>query len=194
MNYTCFKNDSLEPTTGMDMPWSWESCAALDAGDSSTKSFLGGLTLQWKLNTGIRMTHVYSGNAVIITLHESHLSSVSEAGFEGLQGGELKGVPVSVSLELSRWLLSREIRFELPPFELRFKSAMLCSKENIERKNINAENFHADEQRSKAHPLLLLHKFWGKVEIELLLLYMCCFNLHPILQHVDVVCLSVHCK
>lgn len=35
-------------------------------------------------------------------LHESHLSSVSEAGFDGLQGGELKGVPVSVSLELSR--------------------------------------------------------------------------------------------
>lgn len=60
-------------------------------------------------------------------LHESHLSSVSEGGFDGLQGGELKGVPVSVSLELSRWLLSREIRLELPPFELRFKSAMLCS-------------------------------------------------------------------
>lgn len=64
------------------------------------------------------------------TLDDSHLSSVSEAGFESLQGGELKGVPVSVSLELSRWLLSREIRFELPPLELRFKSAMLCSKKN----------------------------------------------------------------
>lgn len=54
---------------------------------------------------------------------------MSEAGFESLQGGELKGVPVSVSLELSRWLLSREIRFELPPLELRFRSARLCSKE-----------------------------------------------------------------
>lgn len=62
-------------------------------------------------------------------LQESHLSSVSEAGLDCLQGGELKGVPVSVSLELSRWLLSREIRFELPPLELRFKSAMLCSKD-----------------------------------------------------------------
>lgn len=50
------KNDSLEPTTGMDMPWSGASGAALDAGESSTKSFLGGLTLQEKVNTGIRMT------------------------------------------------------------------------------------------------------------------------------------------
>lgn len=55
-----------------------------------------------------------------------HPSSVSDTGLEGLLVGELKGVPESVSLELSRWLLSREIRFELPPFELRFNSAMLC--------------------------------------------------------------------
>lgn len=45
-----------------------------------------------------------------------------------------------------------------------------------------------------SHPLLLLHQFRRKVLMELFLLYMCCFNLHPILQHVDVVCLSVHCR
>lgn len=56
-------------------------------------------------------------------------SSVSDAGLEGLLVGELKGVPESVSLELSRGLLSREIRLELPPLELRFISAMLCGKE-----------------------------------------------------------------
>lgn len=43
-----YQLDSLEPTTGMDMPWSWTSGAALDAGESSAKSFLGGLTLQLK--------------------------------------------------------------------------------------------------------------------------------------------------
>lgn len=61
----------------------------------------------------------------------SYLSSVSEAGLEGLLVGvgELKGVPESVSLELSRWLLSREIRLELPPLELRFSSAMLCRRD-----------------------------------------------------------------
>lgn len=30
--------------------------------------------------------------------------------------------------------------------------------------------------------------------MELFLLHVRCFNLHPILQHVDVVCLSVHCR
>ncbi len=60
----------------------------------------------------------------------SYLSSVSDVGFNGLLVGELKGVPESVSLELSRWLLSREIRLELPPLELRFNSAMLCAKED----------------------------------------------------------------
>lgn len=54
-----------------------------------------------------------------------YLSSVSDAGFKGLLVGELKGVPESVSLELSRWLLSREIRLEFPPLELRLSSAML---------------------------------------------------------------------
>lgn len=53
---------------------------------------------------------------------------MSDTGLEGLQVGELKGVPESVSLELSRWLLSREIRLELPPLELRFNSAVLCAK------------------------------------------------------------------
>lgn len=43
------------------------------------------------------------------------------------------------------------------------------------------------------HPLLPLHQFRRKVLMELLLLHMCCFDLHPVLQHVDVVCLSVHC-
>lgn len=38
--------DSLEPMTGMDMPWSVEAGAALGAGEPSTKSCLGGLTLQ----------------------------------------------------------------------------------------------------------------------------------------------------
>ncbi len=32
--------------TGMDMPWSWAAGAALGAGDFSTKSCFGGLTLQ----------------------------------------------------------------------------------------------------------------------------------------------------
>lgn len=53
-----------------------------------------------------------------------HLSSVSEAGFLGLttEEGEVKGVPESVSRELSSGLLSREERLEL---ELRFRSARL---------------------------------------------------------------------
>lgn len=50
---------------------------------------------------------------------------MSDTGLEGLLVGELKGVPESVSLELSRWLLSREMRLELPPLELRFSSAKL---------------------------------------------------------------------
>lgn len=32
--------------TGMDMPWSWAAGATLGAGEPSTKSCLGGLTLQ----------------------------------------------------------------------------------------------------------------------------------------------------
>lgn len=63
---------------------------------------------------------------------DSHLSSVSDTGLEGLPAGEVKGVPVSVSLELSRWLLSREMRLELPPLELRFNSAMLCGGRHAE--------------------------------------------------------------
>lgn len=62
---------------------------------------------------------------------------MSDAGLRGLPVGELKGVPESVSLELSRWLLSREIRFELPPLELRLNSAMLCTNEG--RRNINRQ-------------------------------------------------------
>lgn len=116
---------------------------------------------------------------------------MSEAGLDCLQGGELKGVPVSVSLELSRWLLSREIRFELPPLELRFKSAMLCSKDTSQRRKVSAGALHADEPRSKSHPLLLLHQLGGKVQVELLLLHMRGFDLHPVLQHVDVVGLPV---
>lgn len=50
----------------------------------------------------------------------------------GLLAGEVKGVPVSVSLELSRWLLSSEMRLELPPLELRFSSAMLCNDTHVE--------------------------------------------------------------
>lgn len=119
---------------------------------------------------------------------------MSEAGLDCLQGGELKGVPVSVSLELSRWLLSREIRFELPPFELRFKSAMLCSKDSTQRRKVSAGRLHAGEPRPKSHPLLLLHQLGGKVEVELPLLHMRGFDLHSILQHVDVVGLPVDCS
>lgn len=57
---------------------------------------------------------------------------MSDTGLEGLLAGEVKGVPVSVSLELSRWLLSREMRLELPPLELRFSSAMLCGERQAE--------------------------------------------------------------
>lgn len=57
---------------------------------------------------------------------------MSDTGLEGLLAGEVKGVPVSVSLELSRWLLSREMRLELPPLELRFNSAMLCGERRAE--------------------------------------------------------------
>ncbi len=47
--------------------------------------------------------------------------------------------------------------------------------------------------RNMSHPLLPLHQFRRKVLMELFLLHMCCFNLHPFLQHVDIVGLSVHC-
>ena len=30
--------------------------------------------------------------------------------------------------------------------------------------------------------------------MQLPLLHVCCFNLHPVLQHVDDVCLSVYCR
>lgn len=73
------------------------AAAAVGAGEPSRKSCLGGLAL----------------------------SSVSETGLTGLLAGEVKGVPKSVSLELSRWELSREMRLELPPLELRLSSAML---------------------------------------------------------------------
>lgn len=72
---------------------------------------------------------------VIVKIQKiSYLSSVSDVGLEGLLVGEVKGVPESVSLELSRWLLSSEILLELPPLELRFNSAMLCTKEETFRK------------------------------------------------------------
>lgn len=48
--------------------------------------------------------------------------------------------------------------------------------------------------RKISHPLLLLHQFRRQVLMELFLLHMCCFNLHPFLQHVDIVGLSVHCR
>lgn len=68
---------------------------------------------------------------------------MSDTGLEGLLAGEVKGVPESVSLELSRWLLSREIRLEFPPLELRFNSAMLYekktkkTKQETKRRNVN---------------------------------------------------------
>lgn len=40
-----FKSDWQEPTTLVDMPCSWASGAALVAGESSAKSFLGEPTL-----------------------------------------------------------------------------------------------------------------------------------------------------
>lgn len=124
---------------------------------------------------------------------------MSDTGLEGLQVGELKGVPESVSLELSRWLLSREIRLELPPLELRFNSAVLCAKKKKQtdtRQLIFKHVFKVFVPTTagrQPHPLLPLHQFRRKVLMELLLLHMCCFDLHPVLQHVDVVCLSVHC-
>lgn len=49
-------------------------------------------------------------------------------------------------------------------------------------------------QGKTTHPLLLLHQFGRKVLMELFLLHVRRFNLHPILQHVDVVGLSVNCR
>lgn len=122
---------------------------------------------------------------------------MSDAGLEGLLVGELKGVPESVSLEVSKWLLSRDILLELPPLELRFNSAMLYRTEG--RGQLDTDNSQnrrmvtSQNQRKVSHPLLSLHQFRRQILVELLLLYMRCFNLHPFLQHVDVVGLSVHC-
>lgn len=46
----------------------------------------------------------------------------------------------------------------------------------------------------ESHPLLPLHQLGRKVLVELLLLHMRGFDLHAVLQHVDVVGLSVHCN
>lgn len=49
-------------------------------------------------------------------------------------------------------------------------------------------------QFTASHPLLFLHQLRRKILMKLLLLYMSCFYLHPLLEHVDVVGLSVHCR
>lgn len=48
--------------------------------------------------------------------------------------------------------------------------------------------------RGESHPLLPLHQLGRKVLVELLLLHVRGFDLHAVLQHVDVVGLSVHCN
>lgn len=118
---------------------------------------------------------------------------------EGLPAGEVKGVPVSVSLELSRWLLSREMRLELPPLELRFSSAMLCEEQHVTQDEGQSKNKTASAGvvvavAGQSHPLLPLNQLRRKVLVELLLLHVSGFDLHAVLQHVDVVGLSVHCN
>lgn len=46
----------------------------------------------------------------------------------------------------------------------------------------------------ESHPLLPLNQLGRKVLVELLLLHVRGFDLHAVLQHVDVVGLSVHCN
>lgn len=48
-------------------------------------------------------------------------------------------------------------------------------------------------RRTRSDPFLPLHQLSRQVLMQLLLLHMRGFNLHAVLQHVDVVCLSVHC-
>lgn len=50
------------------------------------------------------------------------------------------------------------------------------------------------QQNENSDPFLSLYEFSREVLMQLLLLHMCCFDLHPVFQHVDVVSLSVHCK
>lgn len=47
---------------------------------------------------------------------------------------------------------------------------------------------------AESHPLLPLDQLRRKILVELLLPHVSGFDLHAVLQHVDVVGLSVHCK
>lgn len=73
-----------------------------------------------------------SGFSTMTAAGSALLLSVSpEGGTSGLEGlfvdtGELKGVPLSVSLELSKQLLSRDDLLDCGPLELRLTSERLC--------------------------------------------------------------------
>lgn len=133
----------------------------------------------------------------------NYLSSGVDSDLQGLLTGvgELKGVPVSVSLELSSWLPSSEQRFEPPPLELRFRSPKLWWDGKIRNScQLPTTHWHHSSQyfHFKKRSLYLLlasvHKFSRQVLVQLLLFHMCSFNSHSIFQHVNIAGLSVDCK
>lgn len=96
----------FEPMTGMDMPWSVAAGAALGASLGASLGAALGSSLGAALGASLGASlGTVLGAAQLSTkscLGGLTLSSVSDAGLEGLLVGELKGVPESVSLELSR--------------------------------------------------------------------------------------------
>lgn len=94
---------SLEPIAGNDMPGSpAAAAAALGVGGLSTTSCFGGLTQQHAEKNGSALRHHHPTGKLKEVISNSYPSSGSDGGLRVLLVGELKGVPESVSLELSR--------------------------------------------------------------------------------------------